>query len=295
MRSAYDFAEPGILFVDTINRENNLAYAGRSPKYQPCAEQPLPPMACWTSDRLILTNFRAPSLGFRRRSRVRLRRLLKTQSRSRLRALETLLDATFWPLPQQRRSRASKRRIGRRLHRPGQRASPAEAALRRARRPETARAHRPLHARRRLMPHRWILAQEKGRLPAVRRRQVPGGRHLRQPPGRAAEAADPQARHPQQPPAVHRPDGTVSLAFADNAFNGIEPPFSWTYRRKKREATAAPRNTTWRTTLAPVPSLGRRHRQLPPYSSPRWRCRQRTTWPMMEAVQPFIDTRSPRR
>src|SRR5262249_55228054 len=30
------------------------------------------------------------------------------------------------------------------------------------------------------------------------------------------------------------PTGTISLAFADNASNGIEPPFSWTYTRKKR-------------------------------------------------------------
>ena len=44
------------------------------------------------------------------------------------------------------------------------------------------------------------------------------------------------ARHPQQPPAVHAPTGTVSLAFADNASNGIEPPFSWMYKRRKREA-----------------------------------------------------------
>ena len=32
------------------------------------------------------------------------------------------------------------------------------------------------------------------------------------------------------------PTGTVSLAFADNASNGIEPPFSWMYKRKKRES-----------------------------------------------------------
>src|SRR5258708_15023731 len=32
------------------------------------------------------------------------------------------------------------------------------------------------------------------------------------------------------------PTGTISLAFADNASNGIEPPFSWTYTRKKRMA-----------------------------------------------------------
>jgi ribonucleoside-diphosphate reductase alpha chain len=44
------------------------------------------------------------------------------------------------------------------------------------------------------------------------------------------------------------PTGTVSLAFADNASNGIEPPFSWTYQRKKREADGSTPNTPWKTT-----------------------------------------------
>ena len=43
------------------------------------------------------------------------------------------------------------------------------------------------------------------------------------------------------------PTGTVSLAFADNASNGIEPAFSWTYTRKKRRPTAAAASTRCRT------------------------------------------------
>jgi ribonucleoside-diphosphate reductase alpha chain len=44
------------------------------------------------------------------------------------------------------------------------------------------------------------------------------------------------------------PTGTVSLAFADNASNGIEPPFSWTYTRASARPTAAPASTRWKTT-----------------------------------------------
>jgi ribonucleoside-diphosphate reductase alpha chain len=46
------------------------------------------------------------------------------------------------------------------------------------------------------------------------------------------------------------PTGTVSLAFADNASNGIEPPFSWMYKRKKREADGSTSGTRSRTTPA---------------------------------------------
>ena len=87
------------------------------------------------------------------------------------------------------------------------------------------------------------------------------------------------------------PTGTVSLAFADNASNGIEPPFSWTYRRKKREGDGSRseydvEDHAWRL----YRSLGGDTAQLPPSFVSALEMPAAGHLAMMEVVQPFVDT-----
>jgi ribonucleoside-diphosphate reductase alpha chain len=87
------------------------------------------------------------------------------------------------------------------------------------------------------------------------------------------------------------PTGTVSLAFADNASNGIEPAFSWTYRRRKREGDGSVseydvEDHAWRLYRA----LGGDTSKLPEYFVSALAMPAAGHIAMMESVQPYVDT-----
>ena len=87
------------------------------------------------------------------------------------------------------------------------------------------------------------------------------------------------------------PTGTISLAFADNASNGIEPPFSWVYTRKKRMADGTLKefpveDHAWRRYKAAGGDMDK----LPPYFVTALEISASAHEQMVAAVAPYVDT-----